>query len=238
MSENSDTSRAKISRSILHYRLQRGHVNEEIILNNTLKDISSLDGQIIKNLAFDNELIEKNHIEPNRIIALVYFGRSGTGLLHSLIDGHKEISTLPSIYLSEFFDFSTWDRIISAGWDGMVDRFVSMYEVLFDATSPVPIESISKQLIYNIGIDEGMANVGNEKDEILTVDKSVFKKELNRLISSYSEMDPIVFFKLVHLAYDKAIQEYDKKNLIFYHIHNPDTCAKLNFSDFAPMLIG
>ena len=118
------------------------------------------------------------------------------------------------------------------GWNGR--RFVSMYEVLFDATSPVPIESISKQLIYNIGIDEGMANVGNEKDEILTVDKSVFKKELNRLIRSYSEMDPIVFFKLVHLAYDKAIQEYDKKNLIFYHIHNPDTCAKLNFSRLCP----
>ena len=42
------------------------------------------------------------------IISLVHFGRSGTGLLHSLIDNHPEISTLPSIYFSEFFDKSIW----------------------------------------------------------------------------------------------------------------------------------
>ena len=36
---------------------------------------------------------------PDKMVALLHFGRSGTGLLHSLIDGHPEISTLPSLYL-------------------------------------------------------------------------------------------------------------------------------------------
>ena len=36
------------------------------------------------------------------MVALKYLGRSGTGLLHSLIDGHPEVSTLPSIYLINF----------------------------------------------------------------------------------------------------------------------------------------
>ena len=85
------------------------------------------------------------------MVALVHFGRSGTGLMHSLIDGHPEVSTLPSIYFSQYFDHATWTKIVSAGWDEMIDRFISVYEVLFDATSSVPIEGKSKRLIHNIG---------------------------------------------------------------------------------------
>ena len=87
----------------------------------------------------------------NKIIALAQFARSGTGLLHSLIDGHPEVSTLPSIYFSEYFDHSTWEKIISGGWSEMVNRFMTTYEVLFDASSTVPIESKSKKLLHNIG---------------------------------------------------------------------------------------
>ena len=75
------------------------------------------------------------------MIALVHFGRSGTGLMHSLIDGHPDITTLPSIYFSEYFDRITWEKIISAGWDQMVDRFIALYEVLFDAMSFIPVET-------------------------------------------------------------------------------------------------
>ena len=42
------------------------------------------------------------------------------------------------------------------------------------------------------------------------------------------------FFKLIHIAYQKAINDHNNKNLIFYHIHNPDTYAQLNFSNFNP----
>lgn len=37
----------------------------------------------------------------------------------------------------------------------------------------------------------------------------------------------------MHTAYDTAINNSHKKNLIFYHIHNPDTYAHLNFIKFA-----
>ena len=55
--------------------------------------------------------------------------------MHSLIDGHPEVSTLPSIYFSEFFDHFTWEKIIAGGWEEMADRFATTYEVLFDASS-------------------------------------------------------------------------------------------------------
>ena len=38
----------------------------------------------------------------------------------------------------------------------------------------------------------------------------------------------------MHSAYDKVIKDFNKKNLIFYHIHNPDTYAQLNFVRLAP----
>ena len=81
---------------------------------------------------------------------------------------------------------------------------------------------------------EGMTNVGNRRDEVLKVDKTKFRSELQRLIDCYDDLDPFIFFKLASVAYDNTIKELNKKSLIFYHIHNPDTYAQLNFVRLAP----
>ena len=47
---------------------------------------------------------QEKQSDAANLVALIHFGRSGTGFLHSLMDNHPDISTLPSIYLSEFFD--------------------------------------------------------------------------------------------------------------------------------------
>ena len=73
-----------------------------------------------------------------------------------------------------------------------------------------------------IGIKDGMANVGEQRNEILRVDKDLFKTELKRLMACYEELDAFIFFRLVHAAYDKALNDLNPKSLIFYHIHNPD----------------
>ena len=116
----------------------------------------------------------------------------------------------------------------------MADRFSNLYAVLFDASSSYPVSTKSKKLLYDIGQSEGMANVGNGRDEVLRVDKEVFCSELKGLMASYAELDAFGFFKLVHKAYDKAINALTQKRLIFYHIHNPDAYAKLNFLRSAP----
>ena len=58
----------------------------------------------------------------------------------------------------------------------------SLYENLrssMDASSSIPVESKSKVLLHNIGVKEGMANVGDHRNEILKVDKDQFRSELN-----------------------------------------------------------
>jgi hypothetical protein len=88
-----------------------------------------------------------------------------------------------------------------------------------------------------MGPNDGMTNVGEQRDEVLSVDKTLFCSELNRLMNYYEELDAFAFFTLVHAAYDKAINDLNQKSLIFYHIHNPDVYSRLNFVRSAPNAI-
>tara|TARA_B110000090_G_scaffold178167_1_gene201713 strand:- start:77 stop:1162 length:1086 start_codon:yes stop_codon:yes gene_type:complete len=141
---------------------------------------------------------------------------------------------MPSIYFSEFFNDSTWEKIVAGGWSEMADRFIETFEVLFDASVPNLVETISKKRINYRGQKEGMTSVGNEKKDVLRLDKFSFRQELNRLMSFHSQLDTFVFFKLVHAAYDKSLNDGNHKHLNFYHIHNPGTYAKLNFVHAVP----
>ncbi len=224
---------SKLALSILKYKLNRGHRHEKIYLEKALNKMPIAENLTIRNPAFNVNSKEETQPVLKKICALTHFGRSGTGLMHSLLDGHPEISTLPSIYFSEYYDYFTWQKIICDGWDEMVNRFIEIYDVLFDAASTVPVESKSRKLLHNIGIKEGMGNLGIDKNESLKVNKDLFRKELKRLINSQEKLNALVFFKLVHIAYDKTINDNNFKKLIFYHIHNPDTYAIVNFCNFA-----
>ena len=50
----------------------------------------------------------------------------------------------------------------------------SVIRRLFDASSSIPVVTRSTKLLHNIGIEEGMANVGDKKDSF-RVDKTLFK---------------------------------------------------------------
>jgi tetratricopeptide (TPR) repeat protein len=225
---------AQIAKSILSFSLHQGGKNAESALNEVYRLLSKTDNRITRNPEVTTTESLPQIIGPNKTVALVHFGRSGTGLLHSLIDGHPEVSTMPSIYFSEFFNHSTWNKIVSGEWSKMADRFIATYEVLFDASVQNLIESKGGKLIANLGQKDGMANVGDQRDEVLRVDKVLFCMELQRLMDLHDHLDAYVFFKLVHMAYDKALKDRNHKNLIFYHIHNPDNYAKLNFVHSAP----
>jgi hypothetical protein len=72
-----------------------------------------------------------------------------------------------------------------------------------------------------------MANVGDQRNEILRVDKVLFREELKRLMACYKNLDAFLFLQASTCAYNRAINDNNSKNLIFYHIHNPEApiCA-------------
>ncbi len=232
--EQSESQKYKGAKSILKYRLCQGGKGAEGALKEALSLLSHFKYNNIKNPRPSNENFEIKTIMPQKIVALLNFGRSGTGLLHSLFDGHPEVSTLPSIYLSEFFDHSTWEKIIAGDWSEIVERFISIYEVLFDASAPNAIATAGNQSISFLGRKEGMTNVGEYRNEVIKIDKKRFHTELNRLVSNHNQLDAYAFLQLVHASYNVSLDDNNKKTLIFYHIHNPDTYAQLNLLQSAP----
>ena len=235
LNEQITSKYTKISKSILSYRLNQGSPSSDSSLDEVLSILSSADNLFIKNPKVPSHELITKPTPPKKIAALIHFGRSGSGLLHSLIDGHPEVSTLPSIYFSEFFHHVIWEKIITGGWEEMAENFTKTYAVLFDASSDVKVLSKSFQFINNAGQLDGMTTVGTERNEVLSVDKKVFIKELKRLMNYHHQLDALAFFKLVHCAYDSTLHDKNEKKLIFYHIHDrPDDYAQLNFLRLAP----
>ncbi|MCH7943248.1 MAG: tetratricopeptide repeat protein [Proteobacteria bacterium] len=171
---------------------------------------------------------------PEKLIALLHFGRSGTGLLHSLIDGHPEISTLPSIYLRGYFNAGVWETISAGGWRELPDRFADMFEVLFDAASDKITPGVLDEKNSHLGVKEGMTTVGDNRDETLTVDRKAFRDAALGLMRRLDTVDPLSFLRIVHAAYEVAVGGSTGKHTMFYHIHNPEHFTKLNFLHNAP----
>jgi tetratricopeptide (TPR) repeat protein len=175
---------------------------------------------------------------PNKMVALLHLGRSGTGLLHSLVDGHPKITTLPSVYLRGYFNEGVWDKISADGWRGLPARFADKFAVLFDARTSRPIPSRLGETSISIGKEEGMTSVGENRDQFLSLDKEAFCKVALNLMEGMKNVDPMSFLMIVHAAFEKVIEANENlasnKQLCFYHIHNPDDYAMANFLRYAP----
>ena len=168
---------------------------------------------------------------------MLHFGRSGTGLLHSLVDNHPEISTLPSIYLSGYFNKGVWDRLSIDGWKGLPRHVADEFAVLFDARNPKPVPSRFGEDHSKIGEKEGMTTLGENRNEYLTVDTEGFCNAATNIMEGMESVDPISFLLVTHAAFEEVTkgneEQATNKHLCFYHIHNPNHYAQANFLRYA-----
>ncbi len=166
---------------------------------------------------------------PERMVALFHSGRSGTGLLHSLIDSHPQISTLPSVYLKGYFNVGVWENLTADGWERLPERFAEVFEVLFDANSRKPVPGHRGEDNSDKGVTEGMTVVGKGRWESLALDRELFCAEVRQIMSGLGTIDPGIFLRIVHRAFDKVLGAKADKPVILYHIHDPGDFARLNF---------
>jgi tetratricopeptide (TPR) repeat protein len=230
----SPAARATLDFVLLEYFLDsfEPHKSEESFR----RAIAALPPKIDEEIA----ILEKDRVPsnppllPDKLVALFSFGRSGTGLLHSLIDGHPEISTLPSIYLQGYFNQGVWSKMAAKGWRGLPEQFVEDFAVLFDANSPYPIPSRKTDNTSFLGKKEGMANVGVNRNESLSLDKGAFCNEAHRLLEAHDKINPKSFLMVIHAAFEKVLKTNTEKKTVFYHIHCPENFTKLNFLRHVP----
>ena len=181
----------------------------------------------------------KCHANPNqKIICLLGFGRSGSLFLHSLMDGHPEIQTLPGYFFKGWFGANCWDKISSNGkfnWkEKLADSICNNFEPQFNALSKRNVIGQPNGISEWLARDMGFTQLGSGSSEALALDQSKFKKTFLALITPYTSVDSKTCFELIHKAFDLAFRRdvAINKNLdqtIFYHIHNPNNFEYTNF---------
>jgi len=158
-----------------------------------------------------------------RVVSIHYYGRSGSLFLQSLLDGHPQVVMLPGTYLAGFYRF--WEMFGQLPALKLLGAFITNYDVLFDARSPVPVFEVGR----NVGTTLGFDRMGENQDRALGVDRDEFMEIMLAHVIRVCD-DPNVdrlprrfFLQAIHAAYAQALGRpmFGKEPLIVLQTHNP-----------------
>ena len=131
-------------------------------------------------------IIKSKTNSSKKMVAFLTLGRSGSGLFHSMLDGHPEISIMPAVYMSGYFSRGVWQNIVSSGFHKAAEQFTDLYRVLFDSRSlqkpPPPFISDTYGVGSGVGVNEGFVKLGENRDTPLSLDRSKFISNLKRVL--------------------------------------------------------
>ena len=186
---------------------------------------------------------EKNKIFSNiksqePVTALIGFGRSGSLFLHSLLDGHPQISTLPGYFFKGWFSEKTWPifqpNFEELNWrETLVEKICTYFEPQFNAHCKKNVIGEPNDDTEWFAKNLGFTQLGENKSEVLELDQQKFKSKFIELSQAYNKIDSRICFELIHEAFDKAFRipenSSQKDKTIFYHLHNPSYFERANF---------
>ncbi len=179
----------------------------------------------LKDVATKNIEIREKLDKLENVVAFFTVGRGGSFFFHSLIDGHKEVATIPGVYFKGFFDIDTYKKFISSSKKDFIKKFMEVYEIVFDATKkrPVPGDPMSGKGSVTVAEVSGLTTLGENRDIALKVDAEKFAKRLLKYLENFDNMNEKTLFKLIHIVWEEVARgrEIKDQKMIFYHIHNP-----------------
>ncbi len=190
-------------------------------------------------------LSDQNYKEPRQeIIGLVGFGRSGSLFLHSLIDGHPNVFTLPGYYFKGWFGEHSWELISAKkntrNWrEELAESVCDHFEPQFNAYSKKNVPGKPNGYTDWLAREMGFTKMGPNHSEVLELKQSEFKEHFIDLLKPCESIDQRRCFEMIHKAFDLAYRGNQKvgsleSKTIFYHIHNPDNFEHANFINHYP----
>ena len=189
-----------------------------------------------------NRLSIKEPFGESVVISLMPMGRSGSLFLHSLFDGHPQISTLPGVYFKGWFSSPTWEIFkpdyTQPNWrETLANRIIQKYEPMFDARSKKDVPG--KGMLGWLSQSQGFMNMGPDRKEHFYADKERFYTQMLALLKPFTEVTQKIVFELIHQAFKNCFEgdikkEPDKPSSIFYHIHNPSFEELSHYRDTYP----
>ena len=188
-----------------------------------------------KDFPYLNRLPEELAERPK--ILLQPFGRTGSLFLHSLIDNHPQIATLPNVIFMDFFYSKNW-RILrpdykQKNWQQiLIEKFCDTHKILFENTADCQIPFMNHPggedyLINTLGLIP--QENSNNNFGYFGVDKQKFIDYLQQYLFDKKYISQAVFFDLLHAAYQYSLNRNINTKFDFYHIHLPEKSALTNF---------
>ena len=173
-----------------------------------------------------------------KVVCLLGFGRSGSLFLHSLLDGHPQISTLPGYFFKGWFGEKTWSifqpNFQEINWrETLVEKICTYFEPQFNAHCKKNVIGKPNGNTEWFAKNLGFTQLGENHSEVLELDQQKFKSKFIDLSQAYDKIDSRICFELIHEAFDKAYRipenSTQKDKTIFYHLHNPNYYEFSNF---------
>lgn len=149
-----------------------------------------------------------------KLIILIAGGRTGSGLLHSLFDGHEQVLQLPSEFYYDIF----WKKAKHIkDKEKIADLFLKDYPAFFDS---------------RINSKERHDQLGKKRNNYFKVDPDIFKKKLIRLLNN-KKIKFLPLLLALHQAYNfSKHNKFNYKKILLlhlHHLHRLDIFKKYNF---------
>ena len=186
-----------------------------------------------KKIISKNEALNKNLDKMSNIVGLVKnSGRTGSIFLHSLIDGHPEVTSYPGVYFKGYFHPDVWGKLYKGNEDKdwrilLMKNFFMFYAAIFDSTLALDVPG--SPFNNSPGYSAGLTTLGKDKNISHKIDKNKFGQYMLTYLETYDRMERSTFFKLIHLAYNSTIGKTNQPSLLFFHIHNPSFVESAQF---------
>lgn len=164
----------------------------------------------------------------NRVAAIVYYGRSGSLFLSSLLDDHPHTVAIPGMFLFNFHDVF-WPRYGFLPAPELIACFVHFYLTAFDAREEWPTMA-GRQA----GVRIGFTAMGPNRDQHVAADRNVFAAAMEKFLPEGTPVSRKRFFQAAHLAYNAALGRRlaTRAPLLVFQMHQPDDRARPLVEDF------
>jgi len=144
-----------------------------------------------------------------KVLAIFYYGRSGSYFLHSLMDSHPNLLSIPPGCLMSFFDF--WDQNRHLSNAEIIQNFLSDYAEMINPD------------VTSRGVCHGSAirGLGADKNITLKIDANAFSCALQSLLAPIVTLTRRHLFVAVHYAYHRALGlQIPNDFVIVFQAHN------------------
>ena len=143
-----------------------------------------------------------------------YVNRTGTLFLHSLLDNHPQILSIPGVIN---LDSILQNRINSA--NQALEYFERENPKFFDTSSFTIMDKNNSQLFY----------LGENKNDKILTNKDLFKSSFLNFLKKKNNISKKNIILGIYYAYSKAHKiKLDDKKILLLHPHEQNICIKFN----------